>query len=97
MRRLELTTEDMDDLLAGKSINVPLDSGEEIIAYAPESRQAPADALQADVAREFFKELRMTVDRGEAALADEHEGNLRAAVALLHEQVTAMRDEILGW
>lgn len=36
MRRLELTAEDMADLIAGHTINVPLDSGEEVIVAAPD-------------------------------------------------------------
>jgi hypothetical protein len=36
MRHLELTPEDMADLIAKHTINVPLDSGEEIIVAAPD-------------------------------------------------------------
>lgn len=40
MRHLELTAEDMADLIAGHSINVPLDTGEEIIVAAPDGVNA---------------------------------------------------------
>lgn len=36
MTSLELTAEDMADLIAGHSINVPLASGKEIIVSAPD-------------------------------------------------------------
>lgn len=35
-RYLSLTAEDMADLIAGSTINVPLDDGEEIIVAAPD-------------------------------------------------------------
>lgn len=36
MRRLALTAEDMADLIAGSTINVPLEDGEEIMVSAPD-------------------------------------------------------------